>query len=233
MKIKEITEHLLMNPSKLPIWLNQELSGYILTGEKLEMPLRMTYGDFIIYKKDNYYGVFDDDNNLCVFAELKKFNEELWQFTKLEKDKTKNINDMGAALLHYFVLDLSMSIISDDVMSDDGNKFWETISSRNQMPITIYDSFTGMDYLKSDIGKLTSTEPKVRILNPKEDFDYSDFNENGKKIYRDSNSYRWYWLATIDGIKGKSHYLKEQIERGNYPSECFMFGEQKYPNEIR
>ena len=182
--------------------MTSDVERYFLDyGEKQSMPLKMTYGDFDIYKWENKYGILKDDT-IYAFTELTPFNDKIWRMIKLErsKDPNKNTSDMAAALFHYLVLDLGLDIISDETMSEAGTRFFRSQISRNHCPIWIYDALTGERYDTHLVGQLTRTEPKVKILDPEEDKGW-DMLEDGSSQYRGDHApvYRWFWLASKDG----------------------------------
>lgn len=236
MKIKElkIKEHQTVNLPKNFSFLEPALEKKILSGQKLSMPLKMSYGDFDIYKKDDIYGVIDSNKKLLLVIGLSLYKPNIYQMKKFERvsDPKINTSDMAAALFHYLIQDLNIQILSDTVMSTKANEFWQKIIQRHQCPIFIWDDFTNKEYPSFSAGQLTRTSPKVKILDPIEDLGDNDFDINNNYISRKSHRYRFYWFASQHGMKNRSHYNEQFINEGYEPS-WILFGEQDYPNDIR
>jgi len=234
----KINEHLTINLPPNFTWLSQDLiSMFTKEGSQLPISLYLTYGNFAVYQYkwtsiSTLYGVIGD-KNLLAFAEIKKFVGIIsnvsgcHQLHKLERNKNIHSTDIPAALFHYFVQDLGYKLLSDKVMSDEGNKFWLKMVERAQVGITILDVVSGKNYLINDVKQgVYSDKDGARILEPTNDLK-QDFFEDGTRKIR--NEYRFYYCAEGAG----SHLLKEHIEyRRNtlWPNEhmLLMFGQQNY-----
>lgn len=235
-----VDEHLTMNPPKGFTWLNQDLVNMFMEhGSVLPVKLSLTYGEFLVYEYkltsiSTAYGVFDNDK-LLVFAEVRKFislNSNIkgyHQLYRLERTKQVHSQDIPAALFHYLVQDLGYKLLSDNTMSNEGNRFWENMIHRGQVGISIIDVVTGKHYLIDSVKDgVYSDRDSAKILEPKNDLKQDIFKDGTRKI---RNNYRFYYCAEGSG----SHLLKEEIEsRKNalWPDEhlLIMFGQQNYPD---
>ena len=221
MNYKEISEHLKMNPPKNHTWINDDNLKMIMSGVKEIIPLIMFYGKYEIWRNGNYFGIIKD-KKLYGFAQIEQHKGNVYHLKKLETRKDVNTTDMAAALFHYIIQDLGITLLSDNVMSDKGIDFWNKMRERGQVIMSVYDILENETYPLDMIGKLTRNKPQVVILSPETDVMQQDRDENGNITFR--TYYRFFWCAV--GIN--SHYVKEAAK--NYPREYFMFGVQEYPD---
>lgn len=233
-----VDEHLTANPPPNFTWINQDtVKMFIDNGSILPVKLSLTYGDFLVYvykltSISTAYGVFDNDQ-LLSFAEVKKFIslssniKGYYQLYRLERNKQVHSQDIPAALFHYLVQDLGYKLLSDNIMSNEGNRFWENMIHRGQVGISIIDVVTNKHYLVDSVKDgIYSDIDSAKILEPKNDLKQDIFKDGTIKI---RNDYRFYYCAEGSG----SHLLKEEIEsRRNtlWPNEHLriMFGQQNY-----
>lgn len=221
--INIIDENLTINAPKGFTWITEYTKDMILNGGKESIPLTMHYGDFEIWRNGNLFGIIKD-NVLYGIAEIQNYKNNTYFLKRLETRKDMNTTDMAAAIFHYIIQDLSMSLLSDTVMSDKGNAFWIKMAERRQISVGILDTDTDEWYPIDRINSVIRNG-NVKVLNPKDDLGFFDLDENDFKISREPEHYRFFWCAEGRG----SHFLKEHLNRG-HDREIVLFGMQEYPD---
>jgi hypothetical protein len=238
MRIKHLCvhmhEHLSVNPPVGFTWISPQLSDLLRhQGELLHAPLEMTYGSHQVRKhahtvSKSWYGVFNSASRMLLFAEVSEIANPdsvmtgYHQLTKLERDSDQITQDMPMAFMHYLVQDLSYKLISDDVMSNKGDQFWQKIQHRGQLSVMILDIQTGIKYTTQDVLAGTwSEKDQARIQMPHADR-RMDQLRTGSTVMR--SNYRFYYVT--EGLG--SHVMEHLIHMRPDHARLIRFGEQNY-----
>ena len=233
MKIADLDEHLTVNPPVGFSWLSADNTKMLLDkGTKLPVNLTMSYGKFDVVKYRwisdvDVYGVFDDQKNLLLFAEVTQFFShlrslsKLHRLSKIERNQQLNTQDIASAFFHYLVQDCKLKLLSDTVMSAAGTKFWKQLINRGQVSVCILDADTAKHYLITDGNQIWSDVDGARILLPEDDLRIDVFKDGSKKS---RTQYRFFYLAEGTG----SHLLTEEQFPQEHHRLWAMFGQQGY-----
>jgi hypothetical protein len=196
MKIKELEEHLKINPKNS--WLD-DVSYFKGAGQLKNFKLEMSYGDYpILYKKDGdmySYLVIDEHKTPMMLVQLQEYKPNVFQFKRVERSKNTNTAKMAITFLGEWIKNKKCAVFSDDVMSGAGLNFWKKLETNTTLgKLGIYDRKLNKRYLLSQVGNSYTSDGRPIVLPEDDNEEYTD--KNGE--IQTDNGYRFFYMLTYD-----------------------------------